>query len=65
MCGQGVHEMGEFYQWVKDIFIVILSLTFFQILLPHSSLGKYVKFIFSLLILIIILQPLTNLLAGG
>ena len=57
--------MSEFYQWVRDIFIIILSLTFFQILLPESSLGKYVKFIFSLLILIIILQPLINLLGSG
>ena len=57
--------MREFYQWIRDIFIVILSLTFFQILLPESSLGKYVKFIFSLLILIIILQPLINLLGSG
>ena len=57
--------MSEFYQWVRDIFSVILSLTFFQILLPESSLGKYVKFIFSLLILIIILQPLINLLGSG
>lgn len=57
--------MSEFYQWIRDIFIVILSLTFFQILLPESSLGKYVKFIFSLLILIIILQPLINLLGNG
>ena len=57
--------MSEFYQWVRDIFNVILSLTFFQILLPESSLGKYVKFIFSLLILIIILQPLINLLGSG
>lgn len=57
--------MSEFYQWIRDIFIVILSLTFFQILLPESSLGKYVKFIFSLLILIIILQPLINLLGSG
>lgn len=57
--------MSEFYQWVRDIFIVILSLTFFQILLPESSMGKYVKFIFSLLILIIILQPLINLLGSG
>ena len=57
--------MSEFYQWIRDIFIVILSLTFFQILLPESSLGKYVKFIFSLLILIIIFQPLINLLGSG
>ena len=32
--------------WVKDIFLIIISLSFFQILLPDSSLEKYIKFIF-------------------
>lgn len=54
--------MSEIYQWVKDIFVIIISLTFFQILLPESSVGKYVKFIFSLIILMIVLQPVVNLL---
>lgn len=57
--------MGELYQWVRDIFIIIISLTFFQILLPESSIGKYVRFIFSLIILMIILQPLVKLLGTG
>lgn len=57
--------MGELYQWVRDIFIIIISLTFFQILLPESSMGKYVRFIFSLIILMIILQPLVKLLGVG
>lgn len=57
--------MGELYQWVRDIFIIIISLTFFQILLPESSMGKYVRFIFSLIILMIILQPLVKLFGVG
>lgn len=57
--------MGELYQWVRDIFIIIISLTFFQILLPESSMGKYVRFIFSLIILMIILQPLVKLIGVG
>lgn len=57
--------MGELYQWVRDIFIIIISLSFFQILLPESSMGKYVRFIFSLVILMIILQPLVKLLGVG
>ncbi len=57
--------MGELYQWVRDIFIIIISLSFFQILLPESSMGKYVRFIFSLIILMIILQPLVKLLGVG
>lgn len=49
--------MSEIFQWIRDIFIIIISLTFFQILLPESSMAKYVKFIFSIVILIIIIQP--------
>ena len=37
--------------WVKDIFLIIISLSFFRILLPESSLEKYLKFIFSLVIM--------------
>lgn len=43
--------------WVKDIFLMILSLTFFQILVPDSSMEKYLKLIFSLIILLMILDP--------
>ena len=48
--------------WVKEVFIVILSLTFLEILLPDSSMSKYLKFIFSIMILAVILGPIINLL---
>ena len=48
--------------WVKDIFLIIISLSFFQILLPDSSLEKYIKFIFSLVILDVILEPVIRIL---
>ncbi|MCI7617965.1 MAG: stage III sporulation protein AF [Firmicutes bacterium] len=47
--------------WVKDIFLIIISLSFFQILLPDSSLEKYIKFIFSLVILDVILEPVIRI----
>ena len=43
--------------WVRDIFLIIISLSFFRILLPESSLEKYLKFIVSLIVLAVILQP--------
>ena len=43
--------------WVKVIFLIIISLSFFRILLPESSLEKYLKFIFSLIVLAVILEP--------
>lgn len=53
--------MGEIYAWVKDVFFIIISLTFFQILIPNSNMTKYLKFIFSLIILAVILRPIINL----
>ena len=53
--------MTEIYIWVKNIFLVIIALSFFQILIPDSALAKYLKFIFSLVILAIILEPIISL----
>ncbi|MGN1413619.1 MAG: stage III sporulation protein AF [Anaerovoracaceae bacterium] len=53
--------MTEIYTWISNVFLVILSLSFFQILIPESSMEKYVKFIFSLVILAVILDPLIHL----
>ncbi len=44
--------------WVKDIFIVILSITFIEILMPEGTMAKYLKFIFSIVILAVILSPI-------
>ena len=44
-------------QWVSSLFIIILALSFIEILLPYSSMGKYVKFVFSLVIMATILYP--------
>lgn len=44
-------------QWVSGLFIMILALSFIEILLPDSSMGKYVKFVFSLVIMATILYP--------
>ena len=56
--------MTEIYTWISNVFLVILSLSFFQILIPQSSMEKYLKFIFSLWILAVILEPLLHLMQG-
>ena len=56
--------MTEIYAWISNVFLVILSLSFFQILIPESSMEKYLKFIFSLVILAVILEPLVHLMQG-
>ena len=55
--------MTEIYTWISNVFLVILSLSFFQILIPESSMEKYLKFIFSLVILAVILEPLIHLIS--
>ncbi|MBR4860773.1 MAG: stage III sporulation protein AF [Firmicutes bacterium] len=56
--------MSELFIWVRDILIIILSLSFFQILLPDSSMAKYLRYIFSLVILSVILEPVIQILNG-
>lgn len=56
--------MTEIYTWISNVFLVILSLSFFQILIPESSMEKYLKFIFSLVILAVVLEPLLHLMTG-
>ena len=38
--------MEQVMSWIKDIFLMILSLTFFEILVPDSEMEKYLKLIF-------------------
>jgi len=45
-------------EWVKNIFIIIVAVTFVEILLPTGSMSKFLKFVFSLIIMAIILSPL-------
>ena len=54
--------MNELYLWVKNILIIILALSFFQLLIPESSMSRYLKFIFSLVILATVLEPVVRLL---
>lgn len=44
-------------QWVCNLFIIIMTVTFIEILLPETSMSKYLKFIFSLIIMATILYP--------
>lgn len=54
--------MMEFLRtWVKDIFIIVVGLYFIEIVLPEGSMRKYIKFIFSIMILGVVISPLVNL----
>ena len=56
--------MSDLYVWIRDILVIIISLSFFQILIPDSSMAKYLRYIFSLVILSVILEPVIQLLNG-
>ena len=47
--------------WIKDVFLIIISLTFFQIIIPDSVMEKYIRFIFSVIILAVIAEPVVIL----
>ena len=53
--------MGEVYLWARNILLIIVALSFFQILIPESSMSRYLKFIFSLVILATVLEPVLQL----
>ena len=54
--------MTEIYTWIKDILLTMITLNFFQILIPDSSMAKYLRFIFSLIVLAVMVEPLVLLL---
>lgn len=56
--------MEQIYIWIKDVFLVIISLSFFQILIPNSRMEKYLRFIFSIIVLSIIASPIIYLFQG-
>jgi len=51
--------MESILRWVGDILLVIISLSFFQILIPDSTMSGYMKYIFSLVMLAIIIEPIS------
>ena len=52
--------MSAVTTWVREVFIIILSITFLEIMLPEGTLKKYVKFIFNIVIMAVILSPIIH-----
>ena len=50
--------MNSIFIWVSDVFLIIISLSFFEVLIPSSNMEKYLKLIFSLIIIAIVLEPI-------
>lgn len=50
--------------WLKEIIFVILFATFIDLILPNSTMQRYVKVVISLFILLTILSPIIHLLTS-
>lgn len=48
-------------QWIKNLISLVLCITFFEMLLPRGSITKYARFVFGLLIIVSLLDPLLSL----
>lgn len=49
--------------WISNIILLILLATILELLLPNSSLQRYVKMVVGLLLIVMILNPLFSLLS--
>lgn len=53
--------MDFFIQWVSNIIVYILIATIIMMLIPNTGLAKYVRFVASLLLIVMMLQPIFQL----
>lgn len=53
--------MNIIKEWVSNLFIIVLTLSFLELLLSETSIGKYIKFVFSLIIMVTIIYPIISL----
>ncbi len=53
--------MEVIQEWVRNIFIFILALTFVEMLMPSGKIKPYLKYVFSLAIIASILTPIAGL----
>lgn len=53
--------MAYIGEWVKHIVLLILMATFLDLILPNSSMRKYVKLVVGFLLILLILSPILQL----
>lgn len=47
--------------WLKDILVVFIVISFLEIILPKGKMKRFVNFIIGLLLIYVIISPFTNL----
>ncbi|MDO4552427.1 MAG: stage III sporulation protein AF [Bacillota bacterium] len=45
-------------EWMRNLFLTVCAVSFLQLLLPAGDMAKYLQFVFSLIVLGVILYPL-------
>ena len=50
--------MEAIIEWIRNLVVFILFATIVDMLIPSSALGKYVRFVIGLLLLILLINPL-------
>jgi stage III sporulation protein AF len=53
--------MSYIGEWIKHIVLLILMATFLDLILPNSSMRKYVKLVVGFLLILLILSPILKL----
>ncbi|MBA1337013.1 MAG: hypothetical protein HPY66_3449 [Firmicutes bacterium] len=51
-------------QWIINIVATMIFVSFIEIIMPESSMRKYIRLVVGLLVMIVIINPLLNLAAG-
>lgn len=56
-----IEMMAYVGEWIKHIVLLILMATFLDLILPNSSMRKYVKLVVGFLLILLILSPVLQL----
>lgn len=52
-------------EWIRNIFMIVVSISFIEIILPGGRMTKYLKFVFSTIMIAVIIHPLADLAGRG
>lgn len=57
--------MDALKQWIISISAILILITAVEMIFPNNSLKKYGKFVFGIILTVVIIKPILSFLAGG
>src|SRR5690606_27204049 len=57
--------MNSLTKWIRDIILLVLYITFLEMLIPSGTMRKYVRVVTGLIIIFAMLNPIMSILGGG